>query len=398
MRSEPLGEGVSRLNAALGEERPGGNPHARALAAAAHYQEPGVTIVQHGQRFGTLIAAGTTVVYSTAGLFLFILALQLLKSGAGGLKPVLKAVSADGVPNLLGFGWLGAYGVMSGSPVAAVSLSLFSGGTISDVEAFAMINGSRLGASFIVLFVGFLQWVWRRKSADGLFIGVVALLTAFTLWLPALPAGIVLLKSGWLDSVRLGTPGALNSFIDTVYDPMVDWAMDAFPNVLVFAGGIAVLLAAFTVFDRALPNLEQPSLKVERMKEWLHHPLAMFGLGLGITAMTLSVSISLTLLIPLSLKGYVRRENIIPYVMGANISTWVDTMVAALLLESPRAFTIVFTQMVVGAGVSLAVLVFFYRPYSRAILAMARRVTHTRRGFALFLGAILGVPLVLFLS
>ena len=53
---------------------------------------------------------------------------------------------------------------MSGSPVAAISLSLFSAGTISDVESFAMINGSRLGASFIVLFVGFLQYVWHRRT------------------------------------------------------------------------------------------------------------------------------------------------------------------------------------------------------------------------------------------
>ena len=146
-----------------------------------------------------------------------------------------------------------------------------------------------------------------------------------------------------------------------------------------------------------MPNLEQPSLHVERIKRWLHHPLAMFVLGLAVTAMTLSVSISLTLLIPLSLKGYVRRDNIIPYVMGANISTWVDTMVAAMLLESPRAFTIVFTQMVVGAAISLFILVFLYKPYSQAVLALARRATHSSRGFALFLGAILLVPLVLFL-
>jgi hypothetical protein len=361
------------------------------------HHEAGVTIVQHDRRFAIWITAAKTAVYSVAGLFLFILALQLLKSGAGGLKPILKAVSADGVPNLLGFGWLGAYGVMSGSPVAAISLSLFSGGTISDVEAFAMLNGSRLGASFIVLFVGFILYATHRRSADGLFIGVVALLTAFTLWLPALPIGILLLKSGWFDGVRVGTPGTLTSFIDIVYDPIVDGAVDILPNILIFVGGISILLAAFAVFDRALPNLEQPSLKVERVKEWLHQPLAMFALGLAITAMTLSVSISLTLLIPLSLKGYVRRDNIIPYVMGANITTWVDTLVAALLLESPRAFTIVFTQMVVGGGVSLAVLLLFYKPYSRLILATARRVTHTRQGFALFLGAILLVPLVLFL-
>lgn len=351
----------------------------------------------HARAFGAWITGAATAAYSVAGLLLFILALQLLKSGAVGLEPVLNSVSADGVANLLGFGWLGSYAVMSGSPVAAISLSLFSGGTISDVEAFAMINGSRLGASFIVLFVGFLQWVWHRKSADGLFIGVVALITAFTLWLPSLPAGILLLKSGWFDGIEPGTPGTLTSFIDAVYDPVVDEAVAALPNILVFAGGIAILLAAFTVFDRALPNLEQPGLKVERFKEWLQHPLAMFALGLGITAMTLSVSISLTLLIPLSLKGYVRRESIIPYVMGANITTWVDTMVAALLLESPHAFSIVFTQMVVGSAVSLAVLLLVYKPYSKLVLATARRVTHTRRGFALFLGAILLVPLALLL-
>jgi Na+/phosphate symporter len=230
-----------------------------------------------------------------------------------------------------------------------------------------------------------------------LFIGAVALITASTLWLPVLPIGILSLESGWLDSASIDTPPGITSFIDVVYDPIVERADEQLPSFLMFAGGIGVLLTAFTVFDRALPNLEQPSLRVERIKDRLHHPLAMFLLGLGITAMTLSVSISLTLLIPLSLKGYVRRESIIPYVMGANISTWVDTLVAALLLETPRAFTIVFTEMIVGGGVSLFVLVFLYKPYSRVVLSAARSVTHTQRNFAMFMGAIFFVPLVLFL-
>ncbi len=369
---------------------------------AARRALPGVvtdqqSLVRHRPRWRIAVTASTTAAYTTTGLFLFILALQFMKSGAGALKPILNAVSADGALNLLGFGWLGAYGVLSGSPVAAISLSLFASDTTSDVEAFAMLNGSRLGASFIVLFVGFILYVTHKRTADGLFIGAVALLTAFTVWLPALPLGILALKSGWFDSIQVGTPGGLTSFIDVVYDPIVNRAVNNLHDLLVFAAGIVILLFAFTVFDRALPNLEQPSLRVERVKEWLHHPLAMFALGLAITAMTLSVSISLTLLIPLSLKGYVRRDNIIPYVMGANITTWVDTMVAALLLESPRAFTIVFTQMIVGAAISLAILLFAYKPYSRAILALSRRVTHSQRGFALFLSAIFLVPLVLFL-
>ena len=344
-----------------------------------------------------MVAVWTRVSYTITGLILFVLALQLLKSGAGGLKPILKALDVHGPINLLGFGWIGSYAVLSGSPVAAISLSLFSQGTITDVEAFAMINGSRLGASFIVLFVGFILYVAHRKSADGLFIGAVALLTAFTLWLPVLPIGILVLETGWFDSVKLGTPPGITSIINVLYDPIVHRVDDHLPAIAMFGVGIATLLTAFTVFDRALPNLESTDLKVERAQEWLHRPMTMFGIGLAITAVTMSVSLSVTLLIPLSLKGYIRRDNIIPYVMGANISTWVDTLVASLLLDSPRAFTIVFTEMIVGCAVSLIVLIFFYKPYSRMILAGAHRITRNQRSFAVFLGAILLVPLVLFL-
>lgn len=348
-------------------------------------------------RWQTGAGVATRIAYSLAGLFIFILALQLMKTGARGLKPILEGLSADGVLNLLGFGWLGSYIVMSGSPVAAISLSLYSSGTISDTESFAMINGSRLGASFIVLFIGFILWVTRRRSADGLYIGVVALLTAFALWLPVLPFGILALNEGWFESVDVGTPGAISSFVDVVYDPIVDAIAGRLSDLLLFVVGVGLLLAAFTVFDRALPNLEQPGQRIEGVKESLHHPLAMFGLGLVITAITMSVSISLTLLIPLSLKGYIRRNAIIPYVMGANISTWVDTLLASLLLDAPGAFTIVFTEMVVGAGISLFVLIFLYKPFSAVILSLANRITHSQRNFAAFMGVIFLVPLVLFL-
>lgn len=376
---------------------PDGLAEAGAFPLPGRAAETTAEALHHGRRTAWALVP-VRLAYSAAGLFLFILALEMLKRGAAGLKPVLNGVSADGVPNLLGFGWIGAESVLSGSPVAAIALSLFAGGTISDLEAFAMINGSRLGASFIVLFVGFLLYVGRRRTADGLYIGAVALLTAITLWLPVLPIGILALRSGWFDAVQPSTPGAVTSFIDVVYDPVVDLAADHLHRLLMFALGVGLLLSAFTIFDRALPNLEQPSLRVERISRFLHRPLVMFGLGLLITAVTLSVSISLTLLVPLSLKGYVRREGIIPYVMGANVSTWVDTMVAALLLDSPRAFTIVFTQMIIGGAVSLLVLLIAYRPYSRAIHAVAHRVTSSRRGFALFLGAIFLVPLALFFS
>jgi Na+/phosphate symporter len=167
------------------------------------------------------------------------------------------------------------------------------------------------------------------------------------------------------------------------------------PKLAMFGIGIAVLLASFSLFDRVLPNLDQPGPRFERASEILHQRYLMFLFGLAVTAMTLSVSLSLTILVPLTLKGYVKRDSIIPYVMGANIATWIDTLFAALLLDTPRAFTIVFVEMVTGAAVSLFVLVLAYGPYQRGIHSMARLATRDRRGFAIFMGVIFVVPALL---
>ena len=335
------------------------------------------------------------VLYVVVALAIFVLALQMLKSGAGGLKPVLDNISADGTPGLVGFGWLGAYLVMSGSPVAAIALSLFAGDTISDTEAFAMINGSRLGASFIVLFVGFLYYTFRRRDPDSIYIGVVALITAFTLWAPVIPIGSLVLQQGWFDGIEFGSPGAVVSIVGTIYDPIIERMQDVLPNIAVFLLGIPALLGAFYVFDRVLPNLDTPGPAFERFSRLSQHRLAMFGFGSAVTLLTLSVSLSLTILVPLTMKGYVKRQHLIPYIMGANIATWIDTLFASLLLDTPRAFTIVFTEMVVGGGVSLFVLLFCYPAYSRAVLALAHVITSSRRGFLVFMTAILVAPAIL---
>ncbi len=343
------------------------------------------------------IAAGVAlrVVYVVAALAIFIFALQCVRAGASGLKPILNTIDAHGTANIVGFGWLGSYVVLSGSPVAAIALSLFSQGVISDTETFAMINGSRMGASFIVLFVGFLYWVRGKRNPDGLYIGVVALLTAFSLWGPVIPMGQFVLREGWFDGVSFGSPGAVTSLINVVYDPIITRIADHVPRLGMFVVGVAVLLLSFSIFDRVLPNLEQPGPRFERASQVLQQRYPMFVFGLIVTGMTLSVSLSLTILVPLTLKGYVKRDNIIPYVMGANIATWIDTLFAALLLDTPRAFTIVFVEMITGGTVSLFVLFFFYEPYKRAILRLAHLATRDRRGFAIFLAAVFIVPVVL---
>lgn len=330
-----------------------------------------------------------------AALWLFALALQLIRTGASGLQPLLDFASIGGIAGHLGLGWLGAYVLLSGSPVAAVSLSLFAGGLTTDLETFAMINGSRLGASLIVLVVGFVSYLTGRRNPDGLYIGVVALLTAITLWTPAIPIGLLILDRGWLDGVHVASPGALTSAVSLATEPVLDLVDAALPRLALFAAGVGVLLASFTLFDRILPDLQGPNPRIEALSRRLQQKYAMFAFGSLVTLITLSVSLSVTLLVPLALKGYIRREKVIPYVMGANIATWIDTLFAALLLDSPRAFTIVLVEMISGGAVSLFILILLLAPYSNTVHAVAHAVSSSRVRFAAFLACLFAAPLVL---
>jgi Na+/phosphate symporter len=124
----------------------------------------------------------------------------------------------------------------------------------------------------------------------------------------------------------------------------------------------------------------------------------MFVLGLLVTLLTLSVSVSIGILVPLSARGYVRRENIMPYVLGANVSTMIDTLAAAMLLGSPQAVTVVAAHMLSAIIISLPLVVLAYEPYRKLMSDTLEWTMRSHRNFALFLGVFLIVPIALILS
>ena len=333
------------------------------------------------------------------GLLAFILALQLLKQGAkvyGG--EIIRMLRVSNAANTLGFGWLLAYIFLSGSPVAAIAVSFFAAGTITDIQAFTMITGSRLGASFIVLFVGFLYYLRGHQRSASISIGVLALLTTAAIYLPALGVGYWLLTSGVFGSLQVSATTPVSSVIDAMYGPILDLIKSlGLPGWVVFFLGIAALLGAFNLLDRALPEMSADRSSFQRIGRLVYRPMAMFLLGCAVTSVTLSVSVSLSILVPLSAKGLVRRENTLPYIMGANITTFIDTLVAALINGGPAAFTIVLVEMISVAALSLVVLLLCYRPFERSILRLQELIIRDNRTLGAFLCVMLIIPVILLL-
>jgi hypothetical protein len=141
-----------------------------------------------------------------AAIFLFILAIQLMKSGARAIGPTIEGTFPfDNGVSTLGLGWIGAYFVLSGSPVAATALTFFSEGTLTPLQTFTMLSGSRLGASFIVLVVGFIYAIRSKNRESSVGMGVLALSMTAIVYIPGMLLGYGILKAGILD----GSTGTL---------------------------------------------------------------------------------------------------------------------------------------------------------------------------------------------
>jgi solute carrier family 34 (sodium-dependent phosphate cotransporter) len=328
-------------------------------------------------------------------LYLFILAITLMKEGARGLAPLTQMLAVTSAANSLGFGWLFAYTIMSGSPVAAAALTFFDAGVVDRLGAFAMITGSRLGASFIVLFIGFLYVLRGRNRATSLSMGLLSLTVTATTYLPGLAIGAWILHRGLLDAVQLRSGALLSSITERAVEPLSNAVVALLPEWAVFLVGLGIILFSFNLFDRCLPQSTLKESQVGWMSRLVYRPWVMFILGAGVTLISMSVSVSLSILVPLSARGFVRRENVIPYIMGANITTFVDTLLAAVLLKNPPAFTIVFVEMFSIALISVLILGLVYRYYEHAILSFVAWVTARNRNLALFMAGIFLVPIIL---
>lgn len=327
-------------------------------------------------------------------LFLFIGALQLMKTGAGSLDLLQhKGFLVKNPGSTLGLGWIGALFVLSGSPIAASALTLVAADSISEIQGFTMLTGSRLGAAFVVLVVAV---IYAVKGGSGERIkpvstAIIALSGTAIIYLPASVIGFALLNWGPFHALDPQFPAQFADLIDIVYGGMLA-RVESLPSGVIFLGGLGVLLLSFKLIDSVMPSLDDSTVAGSRLS-WLQRKWPMFALGSLVALITMSVSVALTVLVPLVAKGYAKRENILPYILGANITTLGDTMLAAFALHSGAAVRIVVAEVIATTTLSVILLAFFYPQLQRVVWSFQRQILKSRPRLAAFTVALFVVPL-----
>ncbi len=144
--------------------------------------------------------------------------------------------------------------------------------------------------------------------------------------------------------------------------------------------GVALILLALGFLFLTLTLLVKTSRrlmaeKVERVLD--RYLLASTGraitLGLVVTVLLQSSSVTTSLMVPLGAAGLVTAEQVLPYMMGANIGTTVKAILAALATTNPGvALTLALVHLLFNTtGVALMLLI---PPLRRVPIFLARRM------------------------
>ena len=298
-----------------------------------------------------------------------------------------------------GLGWIGAMMTLSGSTMATTGLTLRATGAVSEVQGFTMVTGARLGAAFVVLLVAVIYAL--RNPGSGrkktLSTAVLALVITAVIYVPGAAIGMVLLRSHVFSRLQLTAPPELGGLVDALYD----WALTrigSLPPLVLFLGGVVLLVLAFRSIDALLPELDDTRL--EGRLGWLRRKWPMFFLGIVVVIATLSVSVALTILVPLVAKGYLKREHLIPYIIGADLGTLVDKLLIAFVVGAgslhpsspPR---IIIAELIGTTIIGLVIMAFFYLPMRRLVWRFQRYVTKDRLRLGLFTASLLMTPLAI---
>lgn len=331
---------------------------------------------------------------------LFLLGIRLLGSATDALRPFLRVGLERivvGERSALGLSWIATYVVANGSLVAAIALSLFTADLTTPSQLFLMLIGSRLGAAAVVVLVGAVDYLNEELDSfrESVRLGLLTFLLTHSVYLPALVVGYVSLpllgpvsgRGGELPDAGTQVPDPLSAVTDSVVAIVG-------PGVA-FALAIGCVLVSLRLFDRVLDSLDKERLRERYLSELTDKWLS-FGLGLVFTGLTTSVAFSLGVIVPLYNRGHIKRREIMPFVLGANVGTLVDTLVVAAALDTPTGVAIVTALLGIGLAISVLLLL-AYPTYSSIVSGVQRRILAERRYFVGFLVSLVLVPLALLL-
>ncbi|MEM2892649.1 MAG: Na/Pi symporter [Candidatus Bathyarchaeia archaeon] len=348
-----------------------------------------------------------TSIFIILSAYFFISSIVLIKSSAvalgRSLAEALFFLVKDTTSGVF-VGWLSTALLHSSGAFDSIIVAFVSAGVIPLKLAVAAILGAEVGTTVTPLTISILGYIRRRSQLSASFNVSMThflynLLTLLLFYFLELSLGVftriaefgrgIFVKASWLSLI----PDLLE-----LVTPWVDLLMGFIPGWLGIVLGCLILLASLWAFEHYMTATFSMPRSWNLIRATFMKPLRAFIAGFLFTVLVPSTTVMVSLLVPLAASGVIGPEHyILPYILGANIGTVFDVMMAALATGDPAALSVWLVHLsnnLIGALIFLP----FMKPFSRLVRKVSSEVSSSAWKSLLFIGTYHLIPILIISS
>ncbi|MBU1445685.1 hypothetical protein KKD70_00270 [Patescibacteria group bacterium] len=282
-------------------------------------------------------------------IYLFIFSIILMKDVAvqlsgSAINTITNAI--DTPASAFGAGWLGAILAQSASVIAILSNTLVGSGIINFDTAFYILLGLTLGNSVTPILASLViksenHWDLRHGFELGLANVVYAFFLVIIIFLIQITTGLFTYTGTAVNDFATGIPvlSHIPSLLDVITDPIKNtFHIYEWPTAIVFVLAIFLLIFSLQRVGKSMFIFMGGKRHTRAiMQKYLNTYWKAFLIGLALTMVIPSASLLVTLMVPLAITRIITLRQAIPYMIGTNVGTFIDVLLASFANAQPFA-------------------------------------------------------------
>jgi len=335
-----------------------------------------------------LNANSRNAIGSLIAVYFFISGIILVKSSAvimgESLAEKIVLIIRDTTSGVFA-GWIATALLHSSGAFDSIVVAFTSSGAMPLSLAVATIIGAEMGTSvtpFLVSVISRLRKGTRLTASFNVTMTHV-LYNLFTLLIfypvelffgtftnIALQGSSIFVRASWLRAI----PDLLK-----VITPWVDPLLEFVPTWTGLLLGGGMLVAALWGIEKYMTEIFSLPTSWNLIRATFTKPLRAFVAGFVFTVLVPSTTVMVSLLVPLAGSGVILADYyILPYILGANIGTVFDVMIAALATGDPISLGVWLVHLSINV---IGALIFFplLRPFSSLVRWTAGKIAESPR-------------------
>ena len=301
-------------------------------------------------------------------------------------------------------GWFGTALIQSSGAFDSIAVTLVSAKAIPITIGVALILGAEIGTTVTTQLVSILGYLSRDRSVFRLSFLVAMLHYWYNLATTSI-FFTVEVSSGFFTWIALegallfGRVSGISS-IPSMFDVITPWVDDLLriiPSWAGFAVACALLFVSLKESEKHMSAVFATEVSGRLLRSTFGSPARSFLVGLAFTILVPSTSVMVSLLVPLTATRLIEADQyILPYILGANIGTVFDVMVAAFATGNPSAIGVWLVHLTINC---LGALIFLplTRPFSLFVRRASDFLSSSRNRTIIFFCLLNGVPLIILL-